>query len=98
MIRIESFGHAGSFRLFLRFSDAASGTLDLSPHIPGAGAYRNLLEENYFRRARLESSGTMLVWPNGAGFDAASLRSWLDAKKPGPDFWDEPTIETEARS
>ena len=49
------------FRVFLRFNDGASGTVDLS-HLAGQGVFRAWLENGFFERLSISAEGA-LQWP-----------------------------------
>ena len=86
---------AGPSTLWLRFSDGAEGTVDLSGHVPPM--FRELSDPGYF--ARVEIAGGAVQWPNGFDCDPEWLRSHAALSGPDPrandDTWE--TLRRHAR-
>jgi hypothetical protein len=73
--RIESVEHVEGYVLDLRFSDGASGRVDLRDRIVGRGGVMSALEDiGNFRQVRVDSEAGTIVWPNGVDFCPDVLR------------------------
>ena len=62
--------HRGGFRLHLKFTDGAEGTIDCEPWLDGP-VFEVLKDPAYFRRFFLE--GGTVAWPNGADIAPETL-------------------------
>ncbi len=60
-MRITEAKPAGRFRVFLRFDDGTSGTVDLSD-LAGRGVFSAWLRDGEFERVSVSSQGALL-WP-----------------------------------
>lgn len=73
--RIESVEYVEGYVLDLRFSDGASGRVDLRDRIVGRGGLMSALEDiGNFRQVRVDSEAGTIVWPNGVDFCPDVLR------------------------
>jgi hypothetical protein len=63
----------GSHRLFLRFSDGATGELDVAAYISFEGVFEPLKHEDFFRLVRVNPELGTIEWPNGADLDPIVL-------------------------
>lgn len=73
--RIESVEYVEGYVLYLRFSDGASGRIDLRDRIVGRGGLMSALEDvGNFRQVRVDSEAGTIVWPNGVDFCPDVLR------------------------
>ncbi len=59
--------YGGDYRVWLEFSDGASGEVDFAPELHGK-VFEPLRDLAYFREFRLDEELGTLVWPNGADF------------------------------
>lgn len=79
--------HRGGFRLHLKFTDGAEGTVDFEPWLDGP-VFEPLKEAAYFRRFFLD--GGTVAWPNGADVapetlhDAVVATPAIPAQQPTP--------------
>ena len=55
------------YRLWLRFHDGTSGTVDLSSELWGP-MFEPLKDENVFAQATIDPELETVTWPNGADF------------------------------
>ena len=76
MFYVVSARPAGGHRVWLRFEDGRSGTLDISKIVPFDGVFAPLSDPRYFRKLSVygEGGGT-IYWPNGADIDPEVLYS-----------------------
>jgi hypothetical protein len=70
----------GGFRLFLKFNDGVSGTVDLSS-IAGRGVFASWLNEGFFEKVRITDVGA-LEWPGELDLCPDSLYLQITGKKP----------------
>jgi len=70
----------GGFRLFLKFNDGVSGTVDLSS-IAGRGVFTSWLNEGFFEKVRITDVGA-LEWPGELDLCPDSLYLQITGKKP----------------
>ena len=70
----------GGFRLFLKFNDGVSGTVDLSS-IAGRGVFVSWLNEGFFEKVRITDVGA-LEWPGELDLCPDSLYLQITGKKP----------------
>lgn len=70
----------GNFRLFLRYDDGASGTVDLSDYA-GRGVFAKWLEPGVFEQVRLTEAGHP-EWPGEIDLCPDSLYMRLTGKRP----------------
>lgn len=62
--------------VWLRFSDGATGEVDLVGALDGP-VFQPLRDETYFRLGRVHQELHTLAWPNGADFAPEFLRAAL---------------------
>jgi len=76
MFYVVSARPAGGYKVWLRFEDGRTGTLDISKVVPFDGVFAPLSDPKYFRELSVygEGGGT-IYWPNGADIDPAVLYS-----------------------
>ena len=70
----------GGFRLFLKFNDGVSGTVDLSS-IAGRGVFASWLNAGFFEKVRITDVGA-LEWPGELDLCPDSLYLQLTGKNP----------------
>ena len=70
----------GGFRLFLKFNDGVSGTVDLSS-FAGHGIFTSWLNEGFFEKVRITDVGA-LEWPGELDLCPDSLYLQITGKKP----------------
>ena len=70
----------GGFRLFLKFNDGVSGTVDLSS-FAGRGVFTSWLNEGFFEKVRITDVGA-LEWPGELDLCPDSLYLQITGKKP----------------
>ena len=80
--RVVKAKHLGDFRVFLSFSDALEGEVDLRDDL-WEEVFEPLRDPAYFARFEVDDT---LVWPNGADFAPEFLheRARMAAKLAGP--------------
>jgi hypothetical protein len=73
--RVVRFEIVGPYTLFVTFADGTTQEIDFQPVLHGAlfGPLRDLAA---FNAVRLDHEGGILIWPNGADFDPATLHEW----------------------
>lgn len=71
-VRVVEARPAGGFRVWLRFDDGASGTVDLARELVGE-MFEPLRDPSVFVQFRV-GEGHTLEWPNGADFAPEFLR------------------------
>ena len=70
----------GGFRLFLKFNDGISGTVDLSS-FAGHGVFTSWLRSGIFEKVSITDAGA-LEWPDDIDLCPDSLYMRLTGKKP----------------
>jgi hypothetical protein len=65
----------GDYRLFIRFEDGASGSVDVSALVDFRGVFAPLSDKSYFEQVRVEPDLGTIVWPNRADIDPVVLYS-----------------------
>lgn len=83
-MRITDAKVAGRFRVFLRFDDGTSGTLDLG-HLAGRGVFSAWLQEGLFERISVSPDGA-LRWPGDLDLCPDSLYLLMTGKTLGEVF------------
>ena len=73
--KVMSFELAGPHRLHVVFEDQTARSIDFLPILKG-GLYGPLRDPAVFAAVRIDVETRMLVWPNGADFDPATLYDW----------------------
>ncbi len=76
--RVVSFEKVAPFTLRVVFDDGTSQVIDFRPVLKGE-LYGPLQEPLLFDQVRIDPEVHMLVWPNGADFDPATLHNWPDS-------------------
>ncbi|MDZ4288576.1 MAG: DUF2442 domain-containing protein [Prosthecobacter sp.] len=76
------------FRVFLRFDDGASGTVDLN-HLAGRGVFRAWQQEGVFEQISISPAGA-LQWPGELDLCPDSLYVQMTSKPAGEVF---PTLQ-----
>lgn len=66
--------YVGGRTIWLRFSDGATGEVDLSSEIHGE-IFEPLRDTDYFRKFEVSRELGTVVWPNGADFAPEFLRA-----------------------
>ena len=69
----------GPQELWIRFSDGADGTIDLTGELKGK-IFEPLNDPAYFALGSFDVEAHTVVWPNGADFAPEFLRARLKAK------------------
>jgi hypothetical protein len=72
-------------KLYLRFEDGASGTIDISAVITFTGVFEPLKAKDFFDAVRVNHELGTIYWPNGADLCQDVLYSKVTGK-PIPDF------------
>jgi len=67
------------YTIWVKFDDASEQIIYLEPVLYGEmwGALRDL---TFFNQVTIDPIARTLCWPNGADFDAETLRNWPDYK------------------
>ena len=68
------------YRLHLRFDDGTEGELDLQSQISLTGVFEPLLDENEFRKVRVNGETGTIEWPNGVDLDPVVLYAAISGK------------------
>lgn len=72
--RVTEARYVSGQTIWLRFSDGASGEVDLSAEIHGE-IFEPLRDAEYFRKFEVSRELGTVVWPNGADFAPEFLRA-----------------------
>lgn len=75
-IQVREVRVVGPYRLWLRFSDGAVGTVDLASELWGE-VFEPLKDPAFFALAVLDENAYTVCWPNGADFAPEFLRERL---------------------
>lgn len=73
-LHIEEAKYLNGHRVWVKFSDATEGQVDLRNELDGP-IFEPLKDPDYFKRFTLE--GHTLTWPNGADFAPEYIRSLM---------------------
>jgi hypothetical protein len=73
--RVRRFDQVADYTLHVGFDDGIERTIDFEPILRGE-LFGPLRDPILFSQARLDPEVHTLVWPNGAGFDPATLHDW----------------------
>ena len=73
--RVQAFEIVGDYTLRVSFDDGTAQTIDFRPILTGE-LYGPLKDLSLFHQVRVDPEVHMLVWPNGADFDPATLHDW----------------------
>jgi len=71
--RITKIAHLGAMRVVLLFDDMTVVVANFEPTAAKGGIFARLLNEAYFRKARIAQGGRSLAWPQGLDFCADDL-------------------------
>ena len=72
---IVSFEIVAPYTLRIKFDDAHAQVIDFWPMLHGE-LYGPLRDLDYFNQVHLDSESGVLIWPNEADFDPATLHDW----------------------
>jgi hypothetical protein len=72
---VRSFDIVSDCTLRVRFDDGTEQAIDFRPILAGE-LYGPLRDLNLFNRVQVDPEVAILVWPNGADFDPATLHEW----------------------
>lgn len=72
--------HAGSYHIWLRFSDGSSGEIDLADQLWGP-VFEALKDEAESSKLRADAELETVVWPNGADLAPEFLYERLKATR-----------------
>ena len=73
--RVRSFEIVSAYTLRVGFDDGSEHTIDFQPILMGE-LYGPLRDLKLFDQVRIDVEVGVLVWPNGADFDPATLHDW----------------------
>jgi hypothetical protein len=73
--RVTGFQKVGAFTLRVEFEDGTAQVIDFQPVLVGE-IFGPLADPAVFDQVRLDPEAGILVWPNGADFDPATLHDW----------------------
>src|SRR4051812_26905322 len=73
--RVETFEIIAPYTLRVGFDDSTEQTIDFQSVLAG-DLYGPLRELSLFNQVKIDREVKMLVWPNGADFDPATLHDW----------------------
>jgi hypothetical protein len=73
--RVRSFQAVAPYTLGIRFEDGTEQTIDFEPILEGE-LYAPLRDIKLFNHVQRDPLAHMLVWPNCADFDLATLLDW----------------------
>jgi len=73
--RVTGFQKVGPFTLRVEFEDGTAQVIDFQPVLVGE-IFGPLADPAVFDQVRLDPEAGILVWPNGADFDPATLHDW----------------------
>jgi hypothetical protein len=76
MLHVTAAEYRGNHRVWLSFSDNASGEVDLTAQLNGP-VFAPLKDIEQFRQLRFDPDAHTIVWPNGADFAPEFLRSLI---------------------
>ena len=75
----------GEYRLYVRFEDGASGSVDVAKLVNFQGVFAPLRDQAFFDQVRVDPDLGTIAWPNGADIDPVVLYS-IATGEPLPDF------------
>jgi hypothetical protein len=81
MLHVTAAEYRGDYRIWLSFSDNASGEVDLAAELHGP-VFAPLKDVEQFRQVRFDPDARTIVWPNGADFAPEFLRSLVPVAVP----------------
>ena len=73
--RVTKFHIVTPYALRVQFDDKTLQAIDFEPILAGR-IYGPLRALELFERVIIDTEAHMLVWPNGADFDPATLHNW----------------------
>jgi hypothetical protein len=73
--RVIGFEIIGPHTLEVRFGDGTEQQIDFGPVLHGV-LFGPLQDLAIFNAAVIDAGAGTLIWPNGAGFDPATLHDW----------------------
>ncbi len=73
--RVKAFEIVKPYTLRVRFDDDTEQTIDFQPVLAGE-LYAPLKDLSLFNQVQIDPEVHMLLWPNGADFDPATLHDW----------------------
>ena len=76
MLHVTAAEYRGDYRVWLSFSDHASGEVDLAAELHGP-VFAPLNDVEQFRQFRFDPEAHTIVWPNGADFAPEFLRNLI---------------------
>ncbi len=79
--RVHCFEIVSAYTLRVRFDDGTERIIDFQPILIGE-SYGPLRDLNLFNQVRIDAEVGVLVWPNGADFDPATLHDWPEHEPP----------------
>jgi hypothetical protein len=68
------------YRLHLKFDDNTQGEFDVRSAISFTGVFEPLLDENEFRKVRVNGETGTIEWPNGVDLDPVVLYAAISGK------------------
>jgi hypothetical protein len=79
LYKVTGFTIMGDYTLCVRFDDGTEQVIDFAPVLYGEmwGPLRDL---GMFNQVGIDPIARTLSWPNGADFDAETLRNWPEYK------------------
>jgi hypothetical protein len=77
MVDIVDFEIVGPYTLRIQFNDSAERIINCEPVLYGY-YYARLRDIEFFNQVRVDPEVHILVWPNGADVDPATLYNWLE--------------------
>ena len=80
--RVAEVKHLPDFRLWVRFLDGTSGTVDLSQELWGP-MFEPLTNPDVFDQVRVDPELETVVWPNGADLAPEFLYGAVQGQRPG---------------
>ena len=76
MLTVENVTHAHSTKLAVSLSNGATGLFDVSAYTK-KGFYKELLNENFLKLVKVDSTGMGICWPNEQDFSADTIEAEL---------------------
>jgi len=76
MLMVSSVDYVGSHKLKISLSNGLTGLFDVSSYMT-KGFFKELSNEAYLKRVKVDSSGMGICWPNEQDFSADTLEAEL---------------------
>lgn len=76
MLHVKDVQSQRPYKLWLRFTDGATGTVDIAPELEGP-VFEPLKDPMIFSQVRVDNETGTIAWPNGADFAPEFLRARL---------------------